>query len=242
MPPSGSSNDTPRRQRVIPEQTARVLELAAPLLPAEFALMGGTALAEFYLAHRVSEDLEFFAVGDVDIPAVARLLMGGLEASGLRVRRIASGPTFARLEVLPGLRLDLVRESPPQLGATVDVDGIRVASLLGIAVGKLGAFVTRREGKDAVDLAALAICAGLELPTLYPLLFRKDEGLRLYPQSVFEPLLACAERLPPLPPRLRPELTEEAVQAQLRREADRFWSVTGLAAGVRRQEEGDPDA
>jgi hypothetical protein len=221
---------TPRRLHVLPEATERLLECAKGAIPAGFSLVGGTALAEFYLGHRLSDDLDYFGQGEVDIPATVEVMVGALMAAGLTARRVASGPTFGRIEVGHGLRVDLVRDSPPTFGESRQVDGVWVASLLDIAVGKLGVFVTRREGKDAFDLAALAALAGLEPPALYPLLFRKDQGLRLYPQSVFEPLHACAERLPMLPRSLRSELTAEVVQAFLQREAERFWDVSGLAS------------
>jgi len=240
MQPSGSFA-TPRRLHVLPDATERLLECASAAIPAGFALAGGTALAEFHLGHRLCDDLDYVGDGEVDIPETVEVLVAALAAGGLTARRIASGPVFGRIEVGQGLRVDLIREGPPRFGEAQQVDGIWVESLLDIAVGTLGAFVARREGKDAFDLAALAALAGIEPPTVYPLLFRKDEGLRTYPQSVFEPLHAVAERMPMLPRSLRPELTAAAVHAFLRREAGRFWRVSGLADLARGAGGPDPE-
>jgi hypothetical protein len=228
MQPSDSFA-TPRRLHVLPEATERLLECATAAVPAGFALAGGTALSEFYLGHRISDGLDYHGQGEVDIADTVDVLVAALVAGDLPARRIASGPTFGRIEVDGGLHIDLVRDGQPTFGDARQVDGVMVASLLDIAAGRLAAFVSQREGKDAFDLAALAALAGIEPPTLYPLLFRKDEGLREYPQSVFEPLLACAERLPMMPRSLHPELTAQAVHAFLRREAGRFWRASGLA-------------
>jgi hypothetical protein len=37
----------------------------------DFYLTGGTALAEFYLQHRLSEDLDFFSEQEVESQAIA---------------------------------------------------------------------------------------------------------------------------------------------------------------------------
>jgi hypothetical protein len=228
MQPSDSFA-TPRRLHVLPEATGRLLDCATEAVPGGLALAGGSALAEFYLGHRLSDRLDYRCQDGVDIPETVDVLVAALVAGGLPAQRVASGPDFGRIEVGGGLRVDLVRDSPPAFGEVRRVDGVPVASLLDIAVDRLGAFVSRSEGKDAFDLAALAALAGIEPPTLYPLLFRRDEGLRAYPQSVFEPLHTCAERLPMMPRSLRPELTGKAVHAFLRHEADRFWRASGLA-------------
>lgn len=228
MQPSDSFA-TPHRRRVLPEATGGLLDCAADAIPAGFALTGGSALAEFYLGHRICDGLEFSGQDGEDVPRTVDVLVAALVARGLPAQRTASGPDFGRIEVGGALRIDLVRDTPPAFGEVRRADGVAVASLLDIAVDRLGAFVARGEGTDAFDLAALAALAGVEPPTLYPLLFRRDEGLRAYPQSVFESLHTAADRLPMLPRSLRPELTPKAVHAFLTREAGRFWHASGLS-------------
>ncbi len=48
---------------ILSENQARILNLLASekVITDNFYLSGGTALAEFYLLHRLSEDLDFFS-------------------------------------------------------------------------------------------------------------------------------------------------------------------------------------
>jgi predicted nucleotidyltransferase component of viral defense system len=39
-------------------------------LTKDYYLSGGTALSEYYLHHRLSEDLDFFSMHEVDLPAI----------------------------------------------------------------------------------------------------------------------------------------------------------------------------
>lgn len=59
---------TPRQQKLL-----QVLS-DSPFITDSFYLGGGTALAEFYLHHRYSEDLDFFSEREVDQQEVNALL------------------------------------------------------------------------------------------------------------------------------------------------------------------------
>lgn len=51
-----------QRQRTLLDRIS-----AEPLLVRSFVLSGGTALAEYYLHHRLSEDLDFFTQNEIDV-------------------------------------------------------------------------------------------------------------------------------------------------------------------------------
>ena len=57
---------------ILTENQIRLLKIvqADEYLCKHFYLTGGTALAEYYLQHRLSEDLDFFSEGEFDLQAV----------------------------------------------------------------------------------------------------------------------------------------------------------------------------
>jgi predicted nucleotidyltransferase component of viral defense system len=126
-------------------------------LKEEFFLTGGTALAHFYLQHRLSDDLDFFTE---DPGAVARVrpildsIANALSAS-LKVRR--EYESF--LEVLLStesekVRCDFALTSPFRLQPVqlAEEFGINIDNLLDIACNKFSALFDRHEAKDFVDV------------------------------------------------------------------------------------------
>ena len=205
---SGSPSPAPRRRHVIAPDLDRALTAVASRLAGDsgFVLMGGTALAEFYLGHRPSDDLDFFTLDSQAFADAVRDLPSVLEQEfpGARILREHSGPTFARFRLdssgVAPLEFERIRDSPPRFAPTHTVGGRPVASLLDIAEGKLEAFVSRREGKDAVDLWALQMMAGVPLAAVYPLVYAKDPGLAQFPLSIAVALRAAASSPPLMPP------------------------------------------
>lgn len=121
---------------------------------------GGTALACVYLGHRYSEDLDLFSLRPLDagllLPWQRQVTRQGFrierEIIGARHRYFVTPPR-SRLPV----RLDFVEFpfepiEPPRL---VQELGLRVDSLLDIAVNKTHALTDRTEAKDFVDLYLL---------------------------------------------------------------------------------------
>lgn len=145
-------------RRCLPADTAKVWETFAPVLPSPLYLGGGTALA-VHLAHRVSQDLDFFYHRHaVDLVA----LRADLEQLGPFVVT-GSGPgtlnglfsdTKVRFlhadEVAPQRRLESLRE----------VAGIDVAGVGDILAMKLKVVAERGELRDYFDLMAIEQQAG----------------------------------------------------------------------------------
>ena len=144
-----------------------------------FFLTGGTALAAFYLYHRLSMDLDLFTVDD---EAFARL---GAELGrlGRELRCVISTtlatPAFHQVLVVAEdgaeLKVDLVRDIDVQFGERRRVSGVIVDSLLNIAVNKVVAIFGRADVKDLVDLYFL-LARGYELEHLFSLAKEKDLG------------------------------------------------------------------
>lgn len=71
---------------ILNERQARLLEIlrGERIFREKFYFTGGTALAEYYLHHRLSEDLDFFAEEEIDVlwlATLAKKLKGGSGAS-----------------------------------------------------------------------------------------------------------------------------------------------------------------
>jgi predicted nucleotidyltransferase component of viral defense system len=156
---------------------------------APFALHGGTALAAFYLRHRVSEDVDLFAVAplrDEELKYCEILDFGQRAAltAALSVGATSEHrePTalFHQIFLMragePRLKIDMVRDPGPLFGDVQGFDDIRVSSLLDIAVSKVTAILGRLAARDYVDLCFL-LHSGFEFEQLLELAKQKDLGL-----------------------------------------------------------------
>lgn len=120
-----------------------------------FYLTGGTALSDFYLAHRKSFDLDIFTTEENLVLPFSRLFERRLEKSFqlLVIRRHA---TFAEFQVGregEETRVQLAYDSPRRFEEPEDSDlGIKVNDYRDLVVDKLLAFYGRAEPRDAVDL------------------------------------------------------------------------------------------
>ncbi|MBI3273037.1 MAG: nucleotidyl transferase AbiEii/AbiGii toxin family protein [Planctomycetes bacterium] len=123
-----------------------------------YFLSGGTALAEFYLQHRLSDDLDIFTRKPNLSAEDLELVRHVFEELGLETNRERRVPSFAEYFVWqPGspdkLKLQFVggevpaTMAPPFMRGTIVVD-----SLEDIAVNKVCTIVDRFEAKDFVDL------------------------------------------------------------------------------------------
>lgn len=134
-----------------------VLEVFSRLPEKEhFFLSGGTALAEYFLGHRYSYDLDLFTdQGELVLP-VSYLLEKYVKESGLDVSVVRRFNTFVQFEINQGseaLKVDLAYDSPFRLGLPEASDlGIMVNDYLDLQADKTLAFFGRVEPRDAVDL------------------------------------------------------------------------------------------
>jgi hypothetical protein len=111
-----------------------------------FYLAGGSAAA-LHLGHRISVDLDFFTEQD---DYQAELLIQRLQAVGLlEIQQQSRGTLNARLA---GVRISFFVYPYPLLAEMMELDGIRVAGLLDIALMKLATISQRGAKRDFVDL------------------------------------------------------------------------------------------
>ena len=122
----------------------------------QFIFTGGTALSEYYLKHRYSEDMDFFSREEFPINLI-EMLVGRLRTElsfpEARVRRICNR-TIVTFENLLTVQFDYMPydfiETPKKVG------NLMVDSLVDIGVNKIHAILERAEPKDFVDLYFIA--------------------------------------------------------------------------------------
>lgn len=120
-----------------------------------YFLTGGTALSEYYLQHRTSDDLDLFNRSERNLARDAERFQKCLESHGIETRSEFVAENSARFyvsrEADTGLKIDLAQDVKAQMAPVQDFGGIRVDSLEDIAVNKVCA-LSRQEPKDYIDL------------------------------------------------------------------------------------------
>ena len=120
-----------------------------------FYLTGGTALAEFYLKHRLSEDLDFFSEKEFDSQAVFVFFKKNQKV--LKIKKIDYQQSFNRNLFFLHLDSDIIKTEftyfPfPRIETTVDKNGMAIDSVLDIAVNKVFTIYQRARARDFIDL------------------------------------------------------------------------------------------
>jgi hypothetical protein len=147
-----------------------------------FYLTGGTALAEYYLGHRLSYDLDFFTAEDGLIQPVSFQFEELVKKSDLQVnvvRRLTSYVEWVITDDDDVLKVDLALDSPYRFQDTVFCPpGIWVNNYEDLSVDKTLAYYGRAEPRDAVDL--FFILKNLDHKILFEKAKQKDPGFDLY--------------------------------------------------------------
>lgn len=144
-----------------------------------FFLTGGAALAGFYLGHRETEDLEFFATMDIldDADLVLRDVATELHAT---IEEVKTFGTFRRRVVRrgdEGVVVDLVFDQAPQVFVDKPtIQGIRIDPPEEILANKLCAVLARSEARDLIDVLCLER-SGLRIEDALPRAAQKDGGV-----------------------------------------------------------------
>ncbi len=129
-----------------------------PLL-ANYYLAGGTALA-LQIGHRLSTDLDWFTAEHLLESTEREALRLALNKAGeFEVTREQDEQLYGRLT---GADVSFIYQHHPLLEATVDYDGVPLASPTDIGVMKLAAINSRGTRRDFVDLYCLRDMTPLE--------------------------------------------------------------------------------
>lgn len=148
----------------------------------QFYLAGGTALAEYYLGHRLSFDLDYFTGTENLILPASYQIENACQKKNLPLRVVRRFSTFVEFlaeKDNDSLKIDLALDSPYRFEQPViSSEGIFVNDYSDLRVDKLLAYFGRAEPRDAVDLYFIAQKEPLE-----PLLeqaVQKDTGFDPY--------------------------------------------------------------
>lgn len=121
----------------------------------KFYLTGGTALAEFYLRHRLSEDLDFFSETEFDTKAIAVFFKR--QAKKLKIEKVDFEQSFNRNLFFLHLQSDTIKTEftyfPfPRIEKKIKISKLPVDSLIDIAVNKVFTIYQRPRARDFIDL------------------------------------------------------------------------------------------
>lgn len=120
-----------------------------------FYLTGGTALAEFYLRHRYSEDLDFFSEHEFDQQSISVFLQKIKKAVG--IKKVDFEQSFNRNLFFLHLGKEVIKTEftyfPfPRIEAKKKIGGLAIDSLLDIAVNKIFTIYQKPRARDFIDL------------------------------------------------------------------------------------------
>lgn len=124
-------------------------------LAKEFYLSGGTALAEYYLPYRYSEDLDFFSENEIDIKALIFFLRSNKNELGYTTFDLNT--SFNRNIFMLNsqdsfLKTEFTYFPFPPIEKPIKHQGLRIDSLLDIAVNKLFTIYQKPRSRDYMDL------------------------------------------------------------------------------------------
>lgn len=148
----------------------------------QFFFTGGTALAAFYLAHRESQDLDFFSLQPFDTLALRTTMQEIANKTGSNISMNIQSQTFNEIFLENKKeewtqKIDIVQEQPKHFGELVNIDNIAVDSLVNIATNKILAVFGRLEPKDYIDLFVIFTQTDLSFDKMFKLAKQKDTGL-----------------------------------------------------------------
>lgn len=134
-----------------PFQKEVLLEFKKTSLASKFYLSGGTALAQYYLKHRYSEDLDFFTKEELDFEELKKFI--NFIAKKTRVRKIEIQKGFGLYAFfLDNNKIDFGQYPFEPVIKLKKFEGILVESMYDIALNKAHTIAFRPRMRDFIDI------------------------------------------------------------------------------------------
>ena len=120
-----------------------------------FYLTGGTALSEFYLHHRLSDDLDFFSEQEIDRSWLTSLVSN--ITSTLDIQNVDRRTLFNRNLVFFNFKKETIKTEftyfpSPQIEKPLIIKALPIDSLIDIAVNKFFTIYQKPEARHLIDL------------------------------------------------------------------------------------------
>ncbi len=148
----------------------------------QFYLAGGTALAEYYLGHRLSFDLDFFTGVEGLVLPTSYQIEAVCRRKNLSLKVVRRFSTFVKFLLEQGdesLKIEIALDSPYRFEPPIlSSEGIFVNDYADLRTDKLLAYFGRAEPRDAVDLYFIMQRDPFDL--LLEQAAQKDPGFDLY--------------------------------------------------------------
>ncbi len=158
-------------QTILSDNQAKILEAISHdnEICRVFYLTGGTALAEHYLQHRLSEDLDFFSEEEFEVQAISVFFAKNKKLLG--IKKIDIQQSFNRNLIFLRLKGDIVKTEftyfPfPRIEKKIRKNKLFVDSLEDIAVNKLFTIYQKPRSRDFIDLYLIIKKTGWEIDNL----------------------------------------------------------------------------
>ena len=134
-----------------------------------FYLTGGTALAEYYIKHRLSEDLDFFSEKEFDPQAMSIFFAKNKRMLG--IKKIDFEQSFNRNLFFLHLKSDVIKIEftyfPfPRIDKKLKKGSLEIDSLLDIAVNKIFTIYQKPRSRDFIDLYLILKKTGWKIEDL----------------------------------------------------------------------------
>ncbi|MBI5701456.1 nucleotidyl transferase AbiEii/AbiGii toxin family protein [Candidatus Saganbacteria bacterium] len=122
----------------------------------DFYLSGGTALAEYYIPYRFSEDLDFFSENEIDINSIIVFLKSIKTSLGFEKFDLNTSYNRNIIVLRFGnnkmLKSEFTYFPFPSIEKPKTIGGIRIDSVLDIAVNKIFTIYQNPRSRDFMDL------------------------------------------------------------------------------------------
>lgn len=144
-------------QKILSKKQLKVLEAVSgdKEIAENFYLSGGTALAGYYIPYRLSEDLDFFSEHEFDPGVILTFLKKNKEAIDYKdfdyQRSFNRNLIFLKFNE-EELKLEFTYYPFPQVEEPKIEDGLKIDSLLDIAVNKVFTISQNPRTRDFLDL------------------------------------------------------------------------------------------
>jgi predicted nucleotidyltransferase component of viral defense system len=142
---------------ILSDRQKLVLQLlfSNPSIQKNYYLSGGTVLAEYYLHHRYSEDLDFFTESEVDLMSIQILFKSISSKAGIKT--VDFQQSFNRNLVYlhfddETIKTEFTYYPFTQLEIPKVIDKLKIDSLLDIAVNKTFTIYQKPRSRDFIDL------------------------------------------------------------------------------------------